>query len=167
MVLIRDAQETELELIRKQRLEAYDEHKNKISANHWKGLRTAISSKADQENGAMIFVAELEGEIVGSIVLCPEKTDAYRGLVDSSEHPEIRMLAVNPHARGKGIAPLLINECLRRSKARGCTHIGLHTAPFMETAMKLYQKLGFQHVPEHDFEPADDGVVVKAFRKVL
>jgi ribosomal protein S18 acetylase RimI-like enzyme len=42
--------------------------------------------------------------------------------------------------------------------------IVLHTADFMKSAMKLYKRIGFERHPQHDFEPANDGVVVKAFR---
>ena len=167
MITVRSALPEEISFIRDQRVNAYEEHAGKISHQHWNGLKRAISSGADQEDGTEIIVAVLEGTIVGSVVLCPENTDAYRGLVGMSEYPEIRMLAVEWRTRGKGIASLLIKECVRRSKERGCSYVGLHTAPFMDSAMRLYQKMGFTHIPEYDFEPADDGVIVKAFRKSI
>lgn len=164
MIKIRRAEDKELEEIRKQRVAAYEEHAKSISPEHWKALKQAISSGADQENGAEILVAELEGSVVGSVVLCPENTDAYKGLTGMSEYPEIRMLAVAPEARKKGAALALVKACLEKAKESGHQAIGLHTADFMERAMALYQKLGFKRLPEYDFEPANDGVIVKAFR---
>jgi hypothetical protein len=34
----------------------------------------------------------------------------------------------------------------------------------MASAMRLYTRLGFKRVPEQDFEPAIDGIIVKAYR---
>lgn len=62
------------------------------------------------------------------------------------------------------MASALINECIHRAKASGFSAMGLHTADFMEDALKLYSHLGFERLPQFDFEPTDDGIVVKAFR---
>lgn len=56
----------------------------------------------DTLSGADCFVAEIDGKIVGSVALFLPKTDAYKGLVDELDHPEIRMLAVSKMARSKG-----------------------------------------------------------------
>ncbi|WP_342746738.1 GNAT family N-acetyltransferase [Virgibacillus phasianinus] len=80
------------------------------------------------------------------------------------DYPEIRKLAVSPKSRGKGVAKALISECILRTKNRGLQTIGLHTANFMENAIKLYEGLGFERLPQYDFEPANDGIIVKAFR---
>ena len=68
--------------------------------------------------GLIALVAEIDGKIVGSVALFPPKTDAYKGLVDELDHPEIRMLAVSKKARGKGVASALIAECIQRAKAK-------------------------------------------------
>jgi GNAT superfamily N-acetyltransferase len=167
MIKIREALESELDFIRDQRLDAYEEHAKAIPQDHWELLKQAISSGADVEAGAELLVAEIDGQIVGSVVLCPENTDAYKGLADLSAFPEIRMLSVAKVARKQGIAETLINECFKRARESGKKAIGLHTADFMVSAMKLYTRLGFERVPEQDFEPANDGTIVKAFRYTL
>jgi ribosomal protein S18 acetylase RimI-like enzyme len=91
--------------------------------------------------------------------------DSYKGLLeDEPDYPELRMLAVSTSARGRGVASALISECIQRAKAKGFTAMGLHTADFMEDAINLYGRLGFERLPQFDFEPADDGIIVKAFR---
>ncbi len=164
MITIRSVLKEELDLVRSQRLSAYEEHAMKLPSDHWEGLKAAIRSDADVEDGAELLVAESDGEIVGSVVLCPENTDAYKGLTDRSEYPEIRMLAVDPAARKKGVALALINACIDRSKEAGKKAIGLHTGDFMDRAMALYERRGFVRIPEFDFEPVNDGIIVKAFR---
>jgi ribosomal protein S18 acetylase RimI-like enzyme len=161
---IRNALSDEIQYIRTQRIEAYSEHAKVVSDEHWQALKQAISSDADEQPCVELIVAELEGGIVGSVALFPPKSDAYEGLVDGLDYSEIRLLAVTPEARGKGVANSLLNECIERTRAKGYDAIGLHTADFMKSAIKLYGRMGFKRMPEHDFEPANDGVIVKAFR---
>jgi ribosomal protein S18 acetylase RimI-like enzyme len=127
-------------------------------------LERAISSDADTQSGAELLVAELNGNIVGSVALFPPHTDAYEGYVEELDYPEIRMLAVSSEYRGKGVASALISECIHRAKNNGFRSIGLHTGEFMKDAIKLYEKIGFERLPEYDFQPADDGITVKAFQ---
>lgn len=163
-MIIRDVREEELFFIREQRVSSYEEHAQRISKGHWQALKQGISSDSDLQEGVERIVAEIDGKIVGSVVLFPAKTDAYRGLVEEMDYPEIRMLAVTPEARGKGLGTALISECVRRTKAKGFNSIGLHTGEFMEKAIQLYEYLGFERLPQFDFQPADDGIIVKAYR---
>ncbi|MEH7222871.1 GNAT family N-acetyltransferase [Bacillus sp. JJ1566] len=161
---IRDAKQDELDFIREQRVAAYFEHSSVIPAAHWQALKQAISSEADRQTGVNLIVCELDEKIVGSIVLFPANTDAYEGELEELDYPEIRMLAVDPEARGKGVASALINECIQRTKAKSHQFIGLHTGEFMKEAIKLYTKHGFERLPQYDFEPANDGIIVMTFR---
>ncbi len=163
-MIIRDAKEKEILTIREQRVEAYRDHIQSIPEEHWKALKKAISSEADQQSGVELIVSEIEDSIVGSIALFPAKTDAYEGYVDTLDYPEIRVLAVSPEARGRGVATALIDECIKRTKAKGYNLIGLHTGEFMNEAISLYERYGFERLPQHDFQPANDGIIVKAFR---
>ena len=163
-MIIRNAKVIELPFIREQRVNSYEEHAQKIPEDHWKALKQAISSDADAQEDVERIIAEIDGQIVGSVALFPAKIDAYEGLVDELDYPEIRMLAVTPQARGKGVAAALISECIRRARGQGFYSIGLHTADFMKRAMGLYERLGFERLPQFDFEPADDGIIVKAYR---
>lgn len=164
MITIRQAEQDEVELIREQRIKAYEEHAKHIPKGHWEALKSAIASDADNQEGVELFVAVEKEQIIGSVALFPAKSDAYTGLVDMLDYPEIRMLAVAPQARNKGAAKALINECIRRTKQSGLPYIGLHTADFMKAAMQLYEHMGFLRMPQHDFEPANDGIIVKAYR---
>lgn len=161
---IRNALKDELPYIREQRINAYSEHTEAISSGHWQALKQAISSDADIGQGVELIVAEKDGKILGSVALFPPNTDAYEGYVDELDYPEIRVLAVDPETRGSGVASALIAECMERSKAKGFNSIGLHTGSFMKNAIKLYERMGFERLPQHDFEPANDGVIVMAFR---
>ena len=166
-ITIREANQEELGSIRKQRVQAYKDHVHSLPDEHWQALKQAISSEADQQPGVDLLVAELDGILAGSVALFPANTDAYEGYVDELDYPEIRVLAVSPDIRGKGVASALIDACIERAKAKGYRSIGLHTGDFMSGAISLYERYGFERVPQHDFEPADDGIIVKAFYRTI
>ncbi|WHY01448.1 GNAT family N-acetyltransferase [Neobacillus sp. DY30] len=166
-MIIREALENELSFIREQRVNAYVEHSAKIPEGHWMALKQAILSEGDTLPGVERIIAEIDGKIAGSVVLFPARIDAYEGNVEILDYPEIRMLAVSPDMRGRGVASALVTECIQRAKAKGYQAIGLHTGDFMETAMKLYETMGFERLPQYDFEPANDGIIVKAYRLSL
>ncbi|MCQ6282805.1 GNAT family N-acetyltransferase [Bacillus sp. EB600] len=164
MIEIRKALDYEKEKIKEMRLKAYIEHSASIPEEHWKALKKAITSDADGQPGVEMFVAEVEEKIFGSVALFPARSDAYKGIADILDYPEIRMLAVDVQARGKGIGKLLIQKCIEQAKTYDSTCIGLHTADFMKVAMHLYEEMGFVRLPQFDFEPARDGIIVKAYR---
>ncbi|WP_138419634.1 GNAT family N-acetyltransferase [Aquibacillus sediminis] len=164
---IRDAKKEEIPLIRDQRVDAYRVYENVINEEHWQALKASISSDADSEPGVELMVAEIEGKIAGSVALFPAHAVAYDGLEEEITYPEIRVLAVDPYSRGKGVATALMEECCRRAKAKGYNSVGLHTGSFMTGAIKLYERLGFQRLPQYDFKPIDDDIIVKAFQRNL
>ena len=80
-----------------------------------------------------------------------------------SPWPEIRLLAVTPSSRGQGIGAALMEECVRRARAFGAAVLALHTIDMMQTALRLYQQMGFVRAPELDFHPAPD-LKIKGYR---
>jgi len=89
--------------------------------------------------------------------------DGAAGIV---KWPEVRLLAVEPAARGQGVGNALMHACIQRARAAEAEALTLHTTPMMASAMRLYARLGFVHVPELDFEPAP-GLTVRGFRLTL
>jgi ribosomal protein S18 acetylase RimI-like enzyme len=78
----------------------------------------------------------------------------------------VRLLAVGPAGRGRGLGRRLMEECIRRSRAAGAPALTLHTTDMMRVAMGLYERMGFARAVELDFAPAP-GVVVKGYRLAL
>jgi ribosomal protein S18 acetylase RimI-like enzyme len=66
---------------------------------------------------------------------------------------EMRMLAVAPGARGRGLGPLVTRWCLGRARADGCRRFVLSSGPRMRTAHRMYERLGFVRTPERDWSP--------------
>lgn len=146
---------------------SFEQYGSTMSPGTWAGLRGAIDTALDSTEPAHRLVVERDGLVIGSVLLFAPSTDAYAGVAKRVDWPEVRMLAVDPSARGLGIGQLLMDECLQRARADGATAIGLHTSDNMRAAMILYTRMGFERVPEFDFHPEGGDVRVEAYRLEL
>jgi GNAT superfamily N-acetyltransferase len=126
----------------------------------WAALSGAIEAGLSTTQAVDRIVAHDGSAIVGSALLFPPAADAYGGLTTSFKLPEVRLVSVEPAARGRGIARALMQECFHRAKAAGATHIGLHTSRSMGAAVRMYERMGFERVPENDFQPPGTELVV-------
>jgi ribosomal protein S18 acetylase RimI-like enzyme len=98
---------------------------------------------------AIVFVATLDGVVVGSVTLAPPATRFVD--VARSDEAEVRMLAVVPEARGRGIADALMDTCERQARAAGLAGVVLSTAPDMYAAHRLYRRRGYHREPGRDW----------------
>lgn len=92
------------------------------------------------------WVADSEGEIVGSIFLAHQ----------DARVAQLRLLYVEPAARGRGIAKRLIEECLRFAVRVRYERVTLWTNDVLVTARGLYERTGFRMVasePHNRFGP--------------
>jgi ribosomal protein S18 acetylase RimI-like enzyme len=136
--------------------------------DHWARYRQNIVATLGDSGPAEQIVAEREGMIVGSVLLYPPRTVTSPAAGDPLHipWPEVRLLAVVPHARRLGIGPALMQECVRRARESGATQLTLHTTDLMRAAKRLYERMGFQAAPELDFHPGP-GLTVKGYRLAL
>lgn len=84
------------------------------------------------------WIAEMNGEIVGSVfVVQANETDA-----------KLRLLLVDPEARGMGLGTRLVEECIHFARRRGYKKLMLWTNSVLVEARHIYQKTGFQLVDQ-------------------
>ncbi|MCP1311914.1 GNAT family N-acetyltransferase [Paenibacillus tyrfis] len=161
-ILIRDAMESEQNVIRAIVEEAYVEYVKRMEESmreeYYRRLLTTLETKGFVER----IVAEFDGNIVGSVLLYPSTSSANERVVRNPGWAELRLLAVLPSARGQGVGASLIQECIRRARINGEKTIGLHTKDEMRSAVHLYERLGFTRFQELDFSPAT-GILIKGY----
>lgn len=66
---------------------------------------------------------------------------------------ELRMLAVDPAAGGRGVGRTLVLACLDRAARAGCDSVVINVHSIAGKALRLYDRLGFRRVPELDWQP--------------
>jgi ribosomal protein S18 acetylase RimI-like enzyme len=161
-LVIRDAAPDDEEQISTVTRRAYAEYVTTMEPAAWAGLREMVTRTLLSDNPAQKIVAVLEGRVVGSVMLSPAAAETYGGAIAGLPWPEVRLLAVEPDARGRGIARALMEECLRRAAAAGAGRIGIHTSRSMRAALGMYRAMGFERAPDFDFRP-DGGELVEAY----
>jgi len=98
------------------------------------------------------WIAERAGERLGCVFLVQareEATDAPQPGI-----AQLRMLLVDPSARGLGLGARLVAECERFARARGYRTIRLWTNSVLTAARAIYRRAGYRLVasdPHHSF----------------
>jgi GNAT superfamily N-acetyltransferase len=84
------------------------------------------------------WIAERDGEIVGAI-FCVTKSPTVA---------QLRLLYVEPTARGLGIGTRLVDECVDFATGAGYRKMSLWTNSVLDSARRIYQRKGFRLIKE-------------------
>jgi len=112
----------------------------------WPAMRAGLRRMSALAEFGEIIVAEVPDRIIGAVAYIPPGGPKVP-FFDPS-WPIIRMLIVDPDARGSGIGRALTDECIERARQDGSHVIALHTSPIMKVALPMYLRMGFHLVRE-------------------
>lgn len=110
------------------------------------GVLADFAAGHDAESEAL-WIAELDGARVGDVMCVRE----------DERTAKLRLLHVEPGARGHGIGTLLVAECLRFARAAGYQRMILWTNSQLAPARRIYEREGFALEREQPDPVFNDG----------
>jgi GNAT superfamily N-acetyltransferase len=96
------------------------------------------------EGGGRIFLAVREGQAVGCCALLATAPNEF----------EVAKMAVTESCQGAGIGRLLLAQAIAEARALGTHRLFLETNQKLRPAIRLYESLGFRHIPAERLVPS-------------
>ncbi|MDR3511871.1 MAG: GNAT family N-acetyltransferase [Caulobacteraceae bacterium] len=140
-VTVRDARPDDAEAINQVALAAFAQYRDRY--DDWPRFSRGLGAMSTLARTAALLVAERDGAVVGAVgYVAPHapKPDFFE-----PARPVIRMLVVDPAARGAGAGRRLTEACVEMARRDGAPVIALHTSPIQSVALAMYLRMGFEH----------------------
>ena len=109
----------------------------------------AVEDRA--QDTELLVAADESGTLLGTVTVI--RPGARSAEVVREGELEIRMLAVSPSARGRGVGTELTRAVLRLAAAQGCARVVLCSVSDRVKVHALYEREGFRRLPDRDWEP--------------
>jgi ribosomal protein S18 acetylase RimI-like enzyme len=150
-VLVRPALPDELDAVGRLTVRAYAQF---VPATSPYAKRLADAADRAANASLLVAVGDAPGDLLGTATLVVG--DGPYAELAGPDEAELRMLAVDPSARRRGVGAALVQEVLDRARAGGARRVVLSTMPAMRDAQRLYQRFGFRRAPELDHRPGPE-----------
>jgi ribosomal protein S18 acetylase RimI-like enzyme len=150
-VEIREAAPKEYTAVGRVAVAAYAEFVRQGDSD-WDEYLDTLADVRDRATRTVVLVALQGKKVVGTVTIELEATigDELRALPPQTA--SLRMLAVEPSVRGRGIGRALAQAAVGRCRAAEKRWLILDTAPEQGNAARLYRSLGFERDPVRDHE---------------
>ncbi|MFC7340900.1 GNAT family N-acetyltransferase [Saccharopolyspora griseoalba] len=151
MTTIRLARPEEHPIIGEISVSAYEEADNiPADGSYYSVLRNAADRAAEAE-----LLVALDGDKpVGTVTLV--RPGGRYSEIARDDELEFRMLAVAPQAAGRGVGRALVDAVFERARAERFARVVLCVQERAVVPRGLYERMGFQRLPERDWSPTED-----------
>lgn len=170
---VRAAEEREADDLAALLLACFAEFETQFPRPAWNAMR-AQWADARRLNEALVLVAHLDGRLAGTVTIGSHHDNPPAGEPWPARSAIVRLLAVHPSLRRRGVALSLTEECLRRAGQLGAERVTTATTPFMVAARGVFERCGFLRAPQYDHgwavegsAPADGAATLPAFAYVI
>lgn len=143
---IRQATPADFPAINRLCVDAYREFAAALDPADWEQMHAALAHASDLSSAGELLLAEDATGVLGVILYVPPgKSD---GAYIPRRWASLRMLAVAPRCRGRGVGRGLTQACIKQAHGDQAEVIGLTTTDLMKTAQAMYERMGFEKEAE-------------------
>jgi GNAT superfamily N-acetyltransferase len=161
-MLIREARSDEYDRLRDLMVAAYEEYGAMMPPEAWNEYEADIRDIESRSAFGELLVADEGGALVGAVTYYLPSSGGGEAEHWPGGWPGIRLLAVPPDQRGNGYGRALTQACIDRARRDAAPGIALGTTELMKVARDMYERIGFVHHPEYDWDPVP-GITVTIY----
>ena len=128
---------------------AWTQFKNILTKDHWNELNQSLNNLDTYSNlleiSECVICENEKKEVIGMAFLTPKgnPTEIY-----DKNWCHLRFVSVNPTYRGNKIGEILTKKCIEIAIKNNEQIMALHTSEIMESAIHIYEKIGFKILKE-------------------
>lgn len=111
------------------------------------------------------WIADRDGENLGSVCLVQAREEGSQAPIEGTA--QLRLLLVEPRARGLGLGDRLVTECHRFAREAGYRRVRLWTNSQLDAAKHIYRKAGYQLVGTESFRGFGQDLVGETWELAL
>lgn len=152
MLTVRPARPGEVDEVGRLTVAAYTADHLVDPAGHYAAELGDASRRA--RDADLLVAVDPADTVLGTVTVCTPGSPL--GEVSRPGELEFRMLAVSPAARRRGVGQALVAAVLHRAAELRAHRVVLSSAEHMSAAHRLYTRLGFTRLPERDWYPVPE-----------
>lgn len=100
---------------------------------------------------------------LGCVTFVPDASDPHAERLEADE-ASFRMLGVAPEHQGRSIGVTLVHRCLDEARRNAKQAVFIYSGHWMIGAHRLYERLGFERLPQRDWPLVEPPVTLLGFR---